>query len=178
MWHLQRSTCHWGRLVCSGTIAASDLSRLAPTFRAAVWIDCSDFIRDRNCGQQRPHMTWGRGPVPGASSTCSYGDKGFGAVGCTTSISVGGFRKLSIPRWDREFVHRLLWKKLQVAARIKPMTRSHACPFDRHLEDHDHFCMSDTYCVFVHSAAEHAHGKVLDARGSLVLDVNSWSVKA
>ena len=66
----QRST-HRGCLVCSGINAVSDLRRLEPTFRAAVGIDRSDFIREPNCGYQRSHVTWGRGPVPGPSTTYS-----------------------------------------------------------------------------------------------------------
>ena len=46
--------------------------------------------------------------------------------------------------------------------------------FDRHREDHDHFCMSCSCSVFVHSPVEHTYGKVSDARGSLVSVVKLW----
>ena len=70
------------------------------------------------------------------------------------------FSRLVVPSFDRDFIHRALWRKLNVAQRLCAMTRQDNCPFEPLVETHQHFFEGCQFTQFLGSSIEHTYGQV------------------
>ena len=70
----------------------------------------------------------------------------------------GLFRKLRIPGWDYDFVHRALRRKLAMDSQLVAMTRCSTCAFDGKDETHAHVFGECRFGRFVHEAVRHTFG--------------------
>ena len=69
------------------------------------------------------------------------------------------FGRLFLPKWDRDFLRRALWKKLPLGTRMERLGGK-LCPLDGRVEDHEHVFRHCMFSVFMQSTVRKAFGMV------------------
>ena len=70
------------------------------------------------------------------------------------------FCKLFLLAWDRDFIRRVLWKKLRIGSRMGQRVGSALCPLCSRLEDHTHVLCHCRFSAFVLDTVRKAFGLV------------------
>ena len=74
------------------------------------------------------------------------------------------FERLYLPRWDKDFVRRCLWKKLPLGTRMERLGGK-LCPLDNKVEDHEHVFRHCFFCNFMFDTVRRAFGLVESEQG-------------
>ena len=69
------------------------------------------------------------------------------------------FGQLFLPKWDRDFVRRALWRKLPLGTRMERLGGK-LCPLDGRVEDHEHVSRHCMFGAFMQSTVRKAFGLV------------------
>ena len=73
------------------------------------------------------------------------------------------FGQLFLPKWDRDFIRRALWRKLALGTRMERLG-SKLCLLDGRVEDHEHVFCHCMFGAFMQSTVRKAFGLVESGR--------------
>ena len=153
----------WDQLVQSGALPPPTVQAMAPPFRSkypsVVQVVLAVQPGDAHWRAEAPCDMGKRADPWKSRSMLLAPSRDRTPFRATSDRAWKIFARLRVPAFDKDFMHRVLWRKLTVAQRLCAMTRQDPCPFEPVVETHQHFFEGCKFTEFLGSSIEHTYGQ-------------------
>ena len=157
---IRRGVMRWGDLVDNGAIPLLLWDMLAPTWRLVYLEKVEQVVSSYQAALDYKGAELGAWAATWSSRRMLLYMQHRRRHPARKTLEVwSAFQRLYLPRWDKNFITRCLWKKLPVGTRMERLGGK-LCPLDSRVETHEHVFRHCFFRPFLFDTVRRAFGLV------------------